>query len=281
MNEIEVKGIGIESIEGGSKTFANINDKKVFLEKFNIDDIDIERLSAIMLKFNEISQLLTSKLSSVLETFNKIDINKLLEYSKFILNIDNVKINLINTFLTENSELINKFTSNNIFTPISYIIDRTLPLDIIDETIFENNNDIIEFYIDKMSEWKDIMDEEGSELIDEIIFTTKNKLFKSSCLSLFTLIEKLLLIKGLEPSNKNKRITYDDRKSFIKEKVFNKTKPIDNLYDKFIANNLYQYTGKEEMFTRHSCHAENLRNLNAKSMMNIIFMYDFFNLIVA
>ena len=281
MNEIEVKGIGIESIEGESKTFANINDKKVFLEKFNIDDIDIERLSTIMLKFNEISQLLTSKLSSVLEIFNKIDINKLLEYSKFILNIDNVKINLINTLLMENSELINKFTSNNIFAPISYIIDRTLPLDIIDETIFENNNDIIEFYIDKMSEWKDIMDEEGSELIDEIIFTTKNKLFKSSCLSLFTLIEKLLLIKGLEPSNKNKRITYDDRKSFIKKKVFNKTKPIDNLYDKFIANNLYQYTGKEEMFTRHSCHAENLRNLNAKSMMNIIFMYDFFNLIVA
>ena len=280
MDKIEIKAIGIENLSGESKTFANINNKKVFLENFKIDDMYIERLSTIMLKFNEISQLLTSKLSILVETFNRIDVNKLLEYSKFILNIDEVKINLINTLLMEKLELISKCTNSNIFVPISYIIDGTNPLDAIDETIFENNN-IIEFYIDKMNEWKDIMDEEGSELIDEIIFSTKNKLFKTSCLSLFTLIEKLLLIKGLEARHKNKRITYNDRKEFIKEKVFEKTKAVDDLYNKFIVNNLYQYTGREEMFTRHSCHAENLKNLNNRTMMNLIFMYDFFNLIVA
>ena len=88
MDKIEIKAIGIENLSGESKTFANINNKKVFLENFKIDDMYIERLSTIMLKFNEISQLLTSKLSSLVETFNRIDVNKLLEYSKFILNLN-------------------------------------------------------------------------------------------------------------------------------------------------------------------------------------------------
>lgn len=233
--------------------------------------LDFSRLNEIINNTNNIIQGFYEKL-------REIDLECILRgLGKLLKEPEKFKFNVLNSSLLKNIDIIKEFNKNDIFAPILYIEYNYYKIDKDIDSIYRNS-DVKEFYYDRMKIWRDNMDKEGINLINEIRFSIENKLFNVSCLSMFTLIEKLLLRNGLNKNNQND-ITYKDRKSFIKKSVFDEVYPISNLYKKYIKNNLYQNTKKATLFSRHSCHGKDLSKLNEKTLMNLVFIYDFLDFV--
>lgn len=190
---------------------------------------------------------------------------------------DNFAISYLNRLIEVNMDTIVEFDSLDIFPPILYICDNTGKSYEFTEQIYKSK-DIKRFYYERMVLWEESMDENSVKMIREIrsviLGDVNNPI--SLCLLMFTLIEKLLLVyKFKEP----RRDRYMKIISFIETNAFDDIRQLSWLHKKYIKDNLYNHTKKAKLFSRHSCHGKGTNKLNEKTLMSLIFIYDYLYII--
>lgn len=247
--------------------------------------------SAISEKFNTIALSMIKASDVLYENFikpmNKISERMgefLQEYSNVLRNInfDKVLLNMYGAELFEHDELIYKFVDNTIFPPIGYFIENGYEkLDISSDVsldIWILEEDVKKYYIDNIETWKKKYNNESiKHMLDEVKSNLSNNNYMSVYFLMNTIIEYML---NEHIANIDGKGRYDKLKKVLKEDVF---KPIDReeMCEKFIDKNLYCNTSKAEEFSRHTTHGDKLELITPKAMMNMIFLYDFLQEVIA
>lgn len=285
-NNAKVKkyGIKIEKVEQISNIWAesfkpilqNVSLMSKALESVRVPKEQIEAIDEMSKKFEILGQQLNQLHQGFIELIQPmIDVISKIEFPKINIDFSEYKIYFYRTAFEEKEAIVNSLYSNTIFPPILYIIKSG-----IKESNFENweewvlnDRELKLFYIDSINKWKDkYSDDNIMRMIDEIKFNFEYGNSYSVYMLVAVLIEYML---GQNYSDKiTSKYRYNSIKNVLNEKVFEPIN-INELYIRFIEENLYANTNKAKEFSRHIAHGDKIEFGNMKSAMNMIFIYDF------
>lgn len=183
----------------------------------------------------------------------------------------------------EHEDIVEVFMDKTIFPPIRYLCkDEYKEI----EKVIENNEDIEKwilnaeikiFYLNRIESWKNkFSNDTVKKMLDEVHNNIKNSNYISAYLVINTVIEYMLNEHITNPN----RGRYKKLRTILSEEVF---LPInrDDMYNKFIDNNLYCDTRKAEEFSRHTVHGDRLESITPKVTMSMIFLFDFLQEVIA
>lgn len=224
-----------------------------------------KRVKTDYIEFKEVALnmgvFLKKFVSIVTEVLNEFDFNEM-------------KKNIVDKVITRNEDLINKFIEEEIFPPIFYSDDNFIlkikKIDLEDENLKKYYSESMRMWIKK--EYPDHI----KVMINDIIESYNEGKIYTTTITLFTLLEYRINIAKLKPIN-----GYQAYKTTLKERVFEHEVTKEHLL-KYIDEIIFKDTRADNIksLTRHVVHGDRLDLITYDSMMSLIFLYDFINLLL-
>ncbi len=257
----------LQNISSMSKALESVRVPKEQIEAIN----EMSKNFAILgQQFNQLHQGVIESIQPMLNAISKIKFPKIdIDFSKW-------KIHFYRTAFEEKEAVVNVLYSHTIFPPILYLIEHDIEEKSIEnwEEWVLNDKELKLFYIDSINKWKDkYSDDNIKRMIDEIKLNFEH----GNSYSVYTLVAVLIeymLKQNYSDKIKSKGGIYTSIRNVLNEKVFEPIN-INELYVRFIEENLYASTDKAKEFSRHMTHGDKIEFGNMKSAMNMIFIYDF------
>lgn len=258
-------------------TLQTIELMKKTMESFNTPNKNMEVLNETMKSIGRRVEQFNHAYQGIIESIQPmLNVISNIKFPEIDIDFNEFKICFYRNVFKEKEVLINKLYDETIFPPISYVIKNNLEDSSIEnwsEWIL-NDKDLKSFYIGKIDKWKDkYSDDDIKRMINEIKFNLEHNNSYSVCTLVAVLIEYMLK-QNYSEKIKSKGGIYNSIRNVLKEKVFDLI-DINELYVRFIEENLYASTDKAQEFSRHITHGDKIEFGNLKSAMNMIFIYDF------
>lgn len=257
----------LQNISTMNKVLESVRMPKEQVEAINEMSKNVARVGQ---QFNQFHQGIIESIQPMLNAISKI------KFPKIDIDFSEWKICFYRTSFEEKEAVVNSLYSNTIFPPILYIIKNGIEENSIEnwEEWVLNDRELKLFYIDSINKWKDKYSDDNIKImIDEIKFNFEH----GNSYSVYTLVAILIeymLKQNYSDEIKSKGGIYTSIRNVLNEKVFEPIN-INELYIRFIEENLYASTDKAKEFSRHMTHGDKIEFGNMKSAMNMIFIYDF------